>query len=109
MCFRLATCHDFINLEKSHAGSLSSNDSCHTWGLKQLGKRFILDRIIHLSPHSVLEIGGGTDITLSKLCINTDYWMIDDGTLYPDPDQYKTLKERWSNVKLINGLMGDFK
>jgi ubiquinone/menaquinone biosynthesis C-methylase UbiE len=109
MSFRLATCHDFINLEKEHDRSLPSTDSCHTWGLKQLGKRFVLDQIVQLSPHSILEIGGGTDISISTLSKNTDYWMIDDGSRYPNADEYNAFKERWGDVKLVNGLMGGFK
>lgn len=108
--FKLSTCQEFVDLREQYPDFVSSNDAWASWGLKENGTLFVVDQIHKKMPKKILEVGAGeSQYFANRFGTSLEYWMIDNGDMYPDPEKFRnsifSLKKK---INFIDGLLGDF-
>jgi ubiquinone/menaquinone biosynthesis C-methylase UbiE len=107
--FKLATCNEFIELRKKYPEVVDPFNDKLSWGLKMYGYLSIYDQILKLKPQKVLEVGAGLNLLFFYLLgKKLEYWMVDDGSLYPDPAQFREKLSIMNGVHFVNSLLGYF-
>jgi len=107
--FRLATCNEFIELRKKYPELVNRFDDKYCWGLKMYGYLTVYDQICKLKPKNVLEVGAGLNLLFFKVFGHElEYWMIDNGSLYPNPTEFREKISLMKGVNFVDGLLGDF-
>jgi len=107
--FRLATCNEFIELREKYPQVLSCIDEKFCWGLKMNGYLLIIDQIYKQKPQKILEAGAGLNLIFFRLFgKELEYWMIDNGSLYPDPIKFREKISNMKSINFVDGLLGDF-
>jgi SAM-dependent methyltransferase len=121
--FRLATCADLIKhkcryqkywwnekdiylLTLKYPGVVFPEGQ--SWGLKQMGNLFCVDKIIQTKANQILELGAGFNLyfdrRFGKEC---EYWMADKSGFYED-DVFEVALKRRTNTYYIDTFLGEF-
>ena len=114
--FRIATCNDLIWLKSRHREFLQNESLSYEkkhyglgWGLKALGRYYILEYLKQFRPARVLEIGAGVQMFFSERCreLGLEYWMCDDGGEFFSEDDIKKHAKR-ADTNFVYGQVGQY-
>lgn len=121
--FRLATCADLINHKCRYNEFCWNKKDIHlltmkypgivfpegqSWGLKQMGNLFCVDKIKHTKAKRILESGAGFNLYFDRhFGRKYEYWMADKSGFYED-DLFKAARNRRLNTNYIDTFLGEF-
>jgi ubiquinone/menaquinone biosynthesis C-methylase UbiE len=111
LLFRYATCNDLIQLMAKYPEYCFNDRNSgisNTWGLKQMGTLFCVEKITQIKPTKILEVGAGFNTFFDEnFGSDYEYWMIDDAGYYPK-DKFEPAIEKRQNTQFVCSLMGSF-
>jgi SAM-dependent methyltransferase len=121
--YRLATCADLINHKCRYKKYWWNKKDIHlltlkypgvvfpegqSWGLKQMGNLFCVNKIKQTKAIQILELGAGFNLFFDRrFGKDCEYWMADKSGFYED-DIFEVARKRRTNTNYIDTFLGEF-